>query len=145
MTKLLLFLTDIYQKLLSKHRQRAKFAAPHPENVDSLFVTKFDLYKAIMSFSNESGESPEKMFPQFFKDLFSKSNDSAGLKFLKSLTLLINLIGNGKIPDFLRPFFFGAHLIALIKIDEGLRPIAIGNTLRRIASTCAGNKALSVR
>ena len=40
--------------------------------------------------------------------------------------------------------FFGAKLTALIKIDGGLRPIAIGNTLRRIASKCAaGSKALS--
>ena len=37
------------------------------------------------------------------------------------------------------------NLIALIKIDGGLRPIAIGNTLRRIASKCAGSKALSER
>ena len=59
---------------------------------------------------------------------------SAGLNFLKSLTKLINLIGDGKIPKPLRTFFFGAKLIALIKIDRGLRPIAIGNTLRRIKS-----------
>ena len=85
------------------------------------------------------------MVPQIFKDLVSKSNGSAGPKFLKSLTKLINLIVDGKIPETLRPFFFGAKLIALIKIDGGLRPIAIGNTLRRIASKCAGSKALSKR
>ena len=61
------------------------------------------------------------------------------------LTKLINLIGDGKIPELLRPFFFDAKLIALIKIDGGLRPIAIGNTLRRTASKCAGSKALSER
>ena len=97
------------------------------------FVTEFDLYKAIMSFPNGSAAGPDKIVPQFFKDLVSKSNDSAGLNFLKSLTKLINLIGDGEIPEPLRPFFFGAKLIALIKIDGGLRPIAIGNTLRRIA------------
>ena len=85
------------------------------------------------------------MVPQNFKDLVSKSNGSAGLSFLKSLTKLINLIGDGKITEPLRPFFFGAKLIALIKIDLGLRPIAISNTLRRIASKCAGSKALSER
>ena len=42
-------------------------------------------------------------------------------------------------------FFFGAKLFALIKIDGGLKPIAIGNTLRHIASKCAGSKALSER
>ena len=98
-----------------------------------------------MSFLNRSAASPGKIFPQIFKDLVSKSNGSAGLNFLKSLTKLINLIGDGKILDPLRPFFFGAKLIALIIMDGGLRPIAIGNTLRRIASKCAGSKALSER
>ena len=140
---------------MSKHPQRAKFAAPNPEKLDSFFVTDFDLYKAIMtdfdlykaimSFPNKSAAGPEKIFPQIFKDIVSKSNGSAGLNFLKSLTKLINLIGDGKIPEPLRPFFFGAKLIALIKIDGGLRPIAIGNTLRRIASKCTGSKALSER
>ena len=55
------------------------------------------------------------------------------VNFLKSLTKLMNLIGDGKIPEPVRPFFFDAKLIALIMIDGGLRTIAIGNTLRRIA------------
>ena len=139
------FSTDNYQKLLSKYPQRAKFAAPNPEKLDSFFVTDFDLYNAIMSFPNGSAAGPDKIVPQIFKDLVSKSNGSAGLNFLKSLTKLINLIGDGKIPEPLRPFFFGAKLIALIKIEGGLRLIAIGNTLRRIASKCAGSKALSKR
>ena len=114
---------DNYQKLLSKHPRRAKFAAPNPEKLDSFFVTDFDLYKAIMSFPNGSAASPDKIIPQIFEDLVNKSNGSAGLNFLKSLTKLINLIGDGKISEPLRPFFFGAKLIALIKIDGGLRPI----------------------
>ena len=137
------FSIDNYQKLLSKHPLRAKFAAPNPEKLDSFFLTDFDLYKALLSFPNGSAAGPDKIVPQIFKDLVSKSNGSAGLNFLKSLTKLINLTGDGKIPEPLRPFFFGAKLIALIKIDGGLRPIAIGNTLRRFASKCAGSKALS--
>ena len=77
------FSSDNYQKLLSKHPQRAKFAAPNPENLD--------LYKAIMSFPNGSAAGPDKLVPQIFKDLVSNSNGSAGLNFLKSLTKLINL------------------------------------------------------
>ena len=87
-----------------------------------------------MFFPNGSAAGPVKIIAQIFKDLVSKSNGSAGLIFLKSLTKLMNLIGDGKIPDPLRAFFFGAKLIALIKIDGGLRTIAIGNTLKRIAS-----------
>ena len=100
------FSTDNYQKLLSKHPQRAKFAAPNPRKLESFCVTDFDLYKAMMSFPNGSAAGPDKIVPQSFKDLVSKSNGSAGLNFLKSLTKLINLIGDGKIPEPLRPFFW---------------------------------------
>ena len=143
--KIALFSTDNYQKLMSKHPQLAKFAAPNPEQLNSFLVTDFDLYKALMSFPNGSAAGPVKVVPQVFKDLVSKLNGSAGLNFLKSLTKLINFIGDGKIPEPLRPSFFGAKLIALIKINGSLRPIAIGNTLRRNASKCAGSKALSER
>ena len=92
------FSTDNYQKLLSKHPQRAKFAAPNPEKLDSFFVTDFDLYKAIMSFPNGSAAGPDKIVPQ------------NRLNFLKSLTKLINLIGDGKIPEPLRPFLLAQSL-----------------------------------
>ena len=92
------FSIDNYQKLLSKHPQRAKFAAPNPEKLDSFFVTDFDLYKAIMSFPNGSAAGPDKIVPQ------NRPN------FLKSLTKLINLIGDGKIPEPLRPFLLAQSL-----------------------------------
>ena len=63
------FSTDNYQKLLSKHPQRAKFAAPNPEKLDSFFVTDFDLYKAIISFPNGSAAGPDKIVLKFLKIL----------------------------------------------------------------------------
>ena len=127
---------------MSKHPQRVKFAATKQVNFDSFLVAEFDLYKAIMSFANGSTAVPGKMVPQIFKNLASRSNGSAGLIFLKSPAKLINLIGDGKTPEPLRPFFFGSMLIALIKKDAGLRQYDIGNTLRRNASKYAGSKAL---
>ena len=40
-------------------------------------------------------------------------------------------------PDPIRPLFYGASLCALEKKDGGIRPIAIGNTLRRLATKVA--------
>ena len=67
------------------------------KKLDSFFVNDFDLYRAIMFFPNGSAAGPDKKFSQFFKDLVSKSDGSAGPNFLKSLTKLINLIGNKNI------------------------------------------------
>ena len=98
-----------------------------------------------MSFPNGSSASPDKKTSQVFKDIVSKSKGSAGFSYLKLLTKLVSLIEDGKITEPLKPFFFGAKLIALKKIDGGLRRIAIGHTLRCIASKFAGSKALSER
>ena len=59
-----------------------------------------------MSFPNGSAAGPDKIVPRIFEDLVSKSNGSAALNFLKLLTKLINLIGDGKTPEPLRPFFW---------------------------------------
>ena len=76
--------------------------------------------------------------PQILKNLTAKWNGQTGLKFLRALTNLVNVIREGKVPLELRPYFFGAKLIALKKPDEGLRPIAVGNTFRRLPAKCAG-------
>ena len=49
----------------------------------------------------------------------------------------MNVILEGKASFELRPLFFGAKLIALKKLDGGLRPIAVGNTFRRLSAKCA--------
>ena len=92
MTKSHLFLIPNYKKLLSKHPKGADINAKNPENVNSFFVTEFEVYKAIMSFPNGSGAGPNNFVPQIFKGLLIKSNGNAGLMFLKSLTKLLCLI-----------------------------------------------------
>ena len=39
-------------------------------------------------------------------------------------------------------FFFGASLIPLSKKDGGVRPIAIGQTLRRVVAKCIGGRVI---
>lgn len=54
-----------------------------------------------------------------------------GSKLLASITNLLNdIICSGKVPEFARPYFYGAKLLALSKPNGGIRPIAVGNTLR---------------
>ena len=44
------------------------------------------------------------------------------------------MVLQGKTPTSIRPFFFGASLTALTKKEGGIRPIAVGCTLRRLAA-----------
>ena len=57
---------------------------------------------------------------------------------LAALSRFVSLVIHGRIPDFARHLFFGARLTALSKEDGGVRPIAVGLTLRRLVAKVAG-------
>ena len=76
------------------------------------------------------------MLPQHLKDLTSTSQGVDSSDLLSSLTKFINMIIAGNVPLSARPFFFGASLIGLNKSDGGIRPIAVGCTLRRLVAKC---------
>jgi len=50
---------------------------------------------------------------------------------------------SGRCPEEVTPIFFGGRLLALNKKTGGFRPIAIGFTLRRLASKCANSFGIS--
>ena len=66
-----------------------------------------------MSFPNGSSAGLDGISHHILKDLTTKSNGQTGLNFLRALTNLVNVILEGKVPFELRPYFFGAKLIAL--------------------------------
>ena len=86
-----------------------------------------------MSFPNSSSAGLDGVSPQVLNNLTATE-----LNFLRASTNLVNVILEGKVPFELWPYFFGAKLIALKKPDGGLRPIAAGNTFRRLSAKCAG-------
>ena len=98
-----------------------------------------------MSLPNGSRAGLDGISLKLLNDLTAKSNGQTGLNFLIALKNLVNVILEGKVPFELRPYFFGAKLIALKKPDGGPRPIAVGNTFRRLSAKCAGNHGFELR
>jgi len=62
---------------------------------------------------------------------------------LSALTGFTNCLLEGQCHPDVSPVLFGGNLIALEKITGGVRPIAVGYTLRRIAAKCANTYAAS--
>ena len=75
---------------------------------------------------------------QILKDLTSESAETGGRELLSALTSFISHILQGNVPLSVHPILFGATLIALRKKEGGIRPIAIGFTLRRLAAKIGG-------
>ncbi|XP_055330571.1 uncharacterized protein LOC129582962 isoform X1 [Paramacrobiotus metropolitanus] len=73
------------------------------------------------------------MKPQHVKDMLERRDAIEG-ELCVAMTSLLDVIVNGKVPVDVRPFLFGANLVALKKPTGGIRPIAVGEVLRRLAS-----------
>ena len=55
---------------------------------------------------------------------------------------MVNHLCAGKAPQTVIPYLCGASLLPCKKKDEGLRPIAVGEVLRRLTSKCAARAVL---
>jgi hypothetical protein len=92
--------------------------------------------KKVNGFPTGSAAGASGTRPQFLKDILSCTNKAVGDAALTSLTNLTNHMVAGLAPRELSPFIAGAPLMALVKQGGGLRPIAIGETIRRLVSKC---------
>jgi Reverse transcriptase (RNA-dependent DNA polymerase) len=62
------------------------------------------------------------------------SSEQARASLLSELTALVNRSFYGHLPELLVHWFFGAPLTAFAKNGGGVRPLAVGETLRRLTS-----------
>ena len=87
--------------------------------------------KAILSFPKDSAAGPSSLRPQHMKDALVP-----GLKdeVVAKLQQLIELMARGRAPASIHKWISGGSLVALPKKDGGLRPIAVGETWRRLVS-----------
>ena len=74
------------------------------------------------------------------KDMIGAAAGERRNLLLQALTRFVNMVLEGRVAQPARHFFFGATLLALGKVDGGVRPIAVGCTLRRrLVAKCACN------
>ena len=109
------------------------FVGPAPDPI------RFDpglVRKKVEGFPTGSAAGASATRPQFLKDIISCPNTAVGEAALAALTKLTNHMAAGLAPRELAPFIAGAPLMALLKQGGGLRPIAIGETIRRLVSKC---------
>ena len=114
---------------------------PPPSQFSCLSVDENEVRKAALSFPAGSSAGPDGLRPQHLRDLLLCRE--GGGDFLTSLTAFVNLILSGQCPPDASRIFFGGRLLALKKKTGGIRPIAVGFTLRRLASKCANASGVS--
>ena len=90
-----------------------------------------EVLDALKSFPNGSAGGASGWRPQHLADAAAAPHQAATLAVL---TDLVNLLARGQAPEKLSPYLAGASLIALPKEADDVRPIAIGEPLRRLVS-----------
>ena len=116
--------------------------ATHPVDISSLgnssstlvpMVEVSSVERSIQSFHRLSGGGPSGLRPIHLKNCLSTEHRN---EFLERCTTLVNVLAKGEAPNSLAPFLASATLAALPKKDDGIRPIAVGEVLRRLTAKC---------
>ena len=126
----------------------AKHPAPHPgsqlpappKSETALPVSVADVRRAIVTFPNGSSGGWEGLRPVHLRDLTAKWLGNDADKLIDALTRLSIKLLRGDILPSVAAVFFGARLISLKKKDGGIRPIAVGLTIRRLAAKICNAK-----
>ena len=130
--------SETVKKLKEKHPQPHSDSQrpPDPDDEDSCYKTDREkLLRALHSFKRGTAGGPDGFLPQHLLDMCEESLGEPASKLVDTLVTFMNLIVfPGKVPSAVRETLYGANLIALGKEDGGVRPIAVGFTLRRLAA-----------
>ena len=114
---------------------------PQPAASDlnvALVVSAQDVIKALNSFPKGSAGGPDGLRLHHLQDLTRATAGEGGVLLVQGLTSFVNHVLSNKTPPARNfPFFFGAAITALNKKDGGIRPIAVGCTLRRLVAKLA--------
>jgi hypothetical protein len=127
---------SVYNSLLAKHPARTTEPMP-PDGIPPtpMIALPEQVCKALLSFKKGTASGCDGLLADMLKSWYSivSVRDS----FIKALTDRVNLLLAGKIPAQWAPFIASAPLIPLAKPDGGVRPIAVGEVLRRLTSKVA--------
>ena len=127
---------EVLASLVSKHPEGPPIPLPHlPEVIaPPANVSVAEVKAGISSFSNGSAGGIDGIRAIHLKDLTAESVGVSGVRLIDALVRLCDIILSGIVPSAVRPVFFGGRLTALRKKCGGIRPIAVGSTLRRLAA-----------
>jgi len=122
-----------FQDLLKRH-PHSSCPTESSANHTSFVVDESMVLSCLHAFPKGTSPGASKLRAQHLLDAVAGSTAPAARECLASLTRFMNHLLSGRAPSCLAPWLCGAPLTALLKKGGGVRPIAVGEVLRRLAS-----------
>ena len=128
--------TAFLEEMLAKHPQVSPPQIPLDPVPLSADISEGDVLRALKSFSGGSAPGPSGCRANHLKEAVLCPSPDHSAFALRALTEIVKLLCAGDTPAEVVPYLCGASLLACQKKGGGLRPIAVGEVLRRLSSKC---------
>ena len=119
---------EVAERLAAKHLSREKNVPTSCEAFQSLSLSRLEFFKTLRNTPKGSGCGPSGWKYEHLKALVCRSTTAEGL------FSVCDLIAQGKIPPAIHEVISSSRLIASPKEIGDVRPIAIGECLRRLTA-----------
>jgi hypothetical protein len=125
---------DVVRALEAKHPVRDQPWVPCTPPPEASTFDSSEVRKALLSFPNGTAGGSSGCLAQHLKDCLDCRAPQIADSFLSSLRDVINVLSKGLAPTSIARSLAGGKLVALNKKGGGVRPICVGEVLRRLVS-----------
>ena len=125
---------EICDILKSKHPQSPPLQSPSPSPAQPLVLSTEQVMKALSGFHRGTAPGASRFRAVHLQDALTIPTGDADGRLTKALTKVVNILASGEAPSSVSPWLAGAPLYPLKKRDGGVRPVAVGEVLRRLVS-----------
>ena len=123
----------VLAEMKAKHPQGQPPTIPDTDVPPKAFSPS-EVSAAAKTFHKGSAPGPSGLRPEHLMVVLKAAPPNRFGRAETQLTRVVNTMVKGKVPAYVSPFLCGARLHAANKKDGGLRPVAVGNLLRRLTS-----------
>ena len=134
--------STIHQKLVTLHPQAVLPPTEAAPDAPEFCCEVAEVKSAVLSFPAATAPGPSGLRADHLRDILTSVSSDTADRVLTALTKLTNCSLNGLLPSSFAEFFLSARLLPFKKPNDGVRPIAVGEVLRRLVAKVALHQVL---